>query len=159
MLYDHLKISQNSAYNMSELYKNMVKWLEFYEYNYHETGYEVQNVGSDAKNIKFYWFAEKPIDEYIRFVIELNCFLIGVKKGEIDKNGVKMKAEQGTIEFRFNVYLEKDYNGKWGKIPMLTTLYDKFIARKRIDTYQGELLTEANKLFDEIKAFLNLHHN
>lgn len=159
MLINNMKIAQDSIFDMGELYKNMFRWFETYEYDFHEDGYEESNTQA-GKQVKFYWTAEKKMDAYIKYVIELNVFILGLQSIEIEKEGLKTKTHKGNIEFRITGYLLKDYDGKWSKTPFHTTLrylYDKIIARKRYNIHEREFMTESKKLLDEIRAFLNLN--
>ena len=154
---DNVKIVQNSIFDMGELYKAMFRWFENYEYAFHEVRYDEETTPG-GKNVRYYWVAEKKIDAYIKFVIEVNVFIIGMGEVEIERNGLKAKSNKGNIEFRISGYLQKDYNNKWDNLRVFHYIYDKVIAKARIDRYESEFYNESKKLIDEIKAFMNLHH-
>tara|TARA_Y100000310_G_scaffold225672_1_gene227691 strand:- start:863 stop:1354 length:492 start_codon:yes stop_codon:yes gene_type:complete len=154
---DNIKIVQNSIFNFGELYKMIFRWFEVYEYDHHEDRYD-EETKPDGKDVRVYWTAEKKIDAYTMFVIELNMYLLGLSATEIERNGLKSKTNKGNIEFRISVYLKKDYTGKWQSFPLMAYVYDRIIAKKRLDRYEGEIYGDYKKLIDEIKAFLSLHH-
>ncbi len=154
---DNIKIAQDSIFAMGELYKLMFKWFEAYGYDFHEDEYN-EETKQNAKNVKIYWTAEKKIDAYIKFVIEVGMFALNLSDAEIERGGLKIKSNKANIEFRISAYLSKDYDNKWKNLHMFHYIYDKVIVQNRIDKYGGELYGEASKLIDEIKAFLNLHH-
>jgi len=153
---DNIKISQESIFGMGELYKSLFRWFEIYEYDFYEKAYQVANT-PNGKNLKIYWVAEKKMDAYVMYVIELSILILGMTDVEIEKNGLKTKTNKGIIEFRVSGYLRKDYNDKWKSILPLRYMYDKIIARHRLNRYETEFFLESKKLTDEIKAFLNLH--
>jgi len=153
---ENVKIKQNSIFNMAELYKIMFRWFENYDYAFYERLFEVANL-QGGQTIKFYWVAEKKVDSYTMYVIELNAFITGFGDVEIEKHGLKTKTNKGTLEFRVSVYLKKDYDDKWKNVLPLRYIYDKVLIRGRLDRYGTELSGESKKLIDEIKAFLNLH--
>ena len=156
-LANNIKIVQNSIFNFGDLYKMIFRWFEVYEYNHHEDRYDEENRPA-GKFLRVYWTAEKKIDAYTMFVIELNMFVIGMKDTEVERNGLKSKTNKGNIEFRISVYLKNDYNDKWKTFPLMAYIYDRIIAKKRLDRYEGEIYGDYKKLIDEIKAFLSLHH-
>lgn len=155
---DGVKIKQDSIFNIAELYKAMFAWFANYGYDFAEEEYNEKDVGRN-KDIKFFWTAEKKIDAYIKWGIELNVMIIGLESVEIERNGLKLKTSKGSIEFKITAYLIKDYEGKWstGIAAPFRKIYDKVVARHRYSRMEDELTTEIGKLIDEIKAFLNLY--
>ncbi|MEK6903635.1 MAG: hypothetical protein AABW64_03250 [Nanoarchaeota archaeon] len=156
VIIDNIKIVQDSIFAMGELYKMMFKWFEAYEYGFHEDEYN-EETKQTGKNVKIYWTAEKKIDAYVKFVIEIGMFALNMNDADIERGGLKIKSNKANIEFRISAYLRKDYADKWKNLHMFHYIYDKVIVQDRIDKYGGELYRETNKLIDEIKAFLNLH--
>lgn len=156
---DNIKVKQESIFNMPELYKALFSWFANYGYNFHEQEYNEADAGK-GKNIKFFWVAEKNIDSYIRWQIELNAMILGMESIELERNGLKLKTNKASVEFRITATMIKDYDGKWSKGPGMGTLrrvYDKIMIRKRLSRLEGDLERETNKVIDEIKAFLNLY--
>lgn len=156
VLIDNMKISQDSIFAMGELYKMIFKWLEAYNYEFHETEYQ-EETKPTGKNVKIYWTAEKKIDAYVMFVIDVGMFVLNMTDAEIERGGLKLKSNKASIEFRISAYMRKDYSDTWKNLHLFHYMYDKVIIKNRMERYGGELYGEANKLIDEIKAFLNLH--
>ncbi len=155
---DGIKIRQESVFNMDELYKAMFAWFNNYGYDFAEEEYNEKDSGR-SKDVKFFWTAEKKIDTYIKWYMELNVLIMGLENVEIERNGLKLKTNKGSVEFKITAALIKDYDNKWSKgfTAFLRKLYDKVVAYQRYSRMEEELVRETNKLIDEIKAFLNLY--
>ncbi len=155
-LFQDFKLKQDTVFDLGELYKLLFRWFEVNGYVFQEKEYHDYDEPG-GKHIEIFWAGEKIIDKYVKFVIEVNYFVLGLTKVELEKGGVKLKTNKGTAEFRISAYLAKDYKGDWGKMPMMLYIYDRFIARHRIDRLEGEILKETNSCIDEIKAFMDIH--
>ncbi len=160
VLFDKLKIKQGGVFNFDELYKALFRWFEAYGYQFHEDEYkEVQS--EKGKQLEILWSSERDFDAYVRFVIETGFFITGLVDVEVEQEGIKIKTNKATIEFRISAYIVKDYKGEWEKNNLLKnmrTIWDKILFRKRMEQYEDVLYEEVNGYMDEIKAFLNLYH-
>ena len=155
-----LKIVQKSVFNLEELYKMMYRWFELRDYKFNEQEYKETDLGGGAKNIEIRWNAFKEKDDYVKFVIDPSFLIVALTKVEIEKEGLKVKTNQGEVEINIRAFLEKDYDNEWNKKPvrkMLREIYDKYVVGARIESYAGELKEDLYSLVNEIKAFLNLH--
>ncbi len=158
-LFEDIKIKQDSIFDFDELYKRLFSWFEVSDYDFHEKAYEKHDMGNGVDNLKIYWIATKEIDKYVKFVIEMNFFLIGLQKAEIEKEGVKIKTNKGTMEIRLSAYLIKDYDDKLKKRvgDYGRKVYEKFMIRHRLDDYEVRLSKETHLLMDEVKSFVAMH--
>lgn len=158
VIIDAAKIKQESVFNTSELYKSMFVWFANYGYDFAEEEYHEKDNGKN-KDIKFYWVAEKKIDRYIKWALEINVMILGMESVEIERNGLKLKTNKCSIEFKVNASLVKDYDNAWSKgfMAFLRKIYDQVVARQRYVRMEDELIRETNKFIDEVKAFLNLY--
>ena len=154
-----IKIKQKGVFNLEELYLLLYKWFELYGYDFQEEEYRDIEKGPGEKNLEIRWYAEKKIDDYIKFVIKVSMMVVGMKEVEIEEEGVKRKTNTGTVEFRFDSYLFKDYEDRWegGVMKFFREVYDKYIIKGRIESLEGELQEQLYKFIDEIKSFLNMH--
>ena len=153
-----IKVKQAGVFNLNELYLLLYKWFEMYGYDFQEQEYRDIDKGG-KKQLEIRWYAEKKIDDYIKFVIKISMMVVGMEDVEVEEEGVKRKTKKGTVEFRFDAFLLKDYEDRWtgGAMKFLREVYDKFIIKGRIESLEGELQQELYKFMDEIKAFLNMH--
>ncbi len=155
-----LKVTEKSVFSLDEVYKLMYRWFELHNYDFQEQEYRDEEMGDGSKHIEIKWYAEKKIDNYFKYVIEIGFLVLGLVEVEIDKGGIKAKSHKGQIEMQFRAYIIKDYDKKWENNPLmrfLREIYDKKLIRSRIEGYESELYEETYKLINDIKAFLNLH--
>lgn len=156
----HVKVKDRSIFSLEELYKLLIRWFENYGYDFQEQEYRENDMGEGKKHLEIKWYAEKKIDDYFKYVMEINLFILGLESVEIEKDGVKHKTNRGEIEVRTKAYLLKDWQSKFEQsafMKVFRDVYDKYIIRSRIEGYEGELYEETYKFLDEVKAFLNLH--
>jgi len=158
VIIDNIKIKQDSIFNMGELYKALHSWFSNYGYDYAEEEYNETDSGK-AKDLKFFWVAEKKMDAYVSWGIDLNVMIRGMEPVELERNGLKLKTFKGSIEFRITASMIKDPESKWSKgiTSVLRKLYDQVMMRQRYNRMEDELVRETSKMIDEIKAFLNLY--
>jgi len=153
-----IKVKQKAVFDLTELYKLMYRWFDLNGYFQQEVEYR-DSEEAMGKHLEIKWYTEKKIDDYIKFIIEPSFLVLGLSKIEIEREGIKTATNKGEVEIRFDAYLLKDYDDKWGGPVMrfFREVYDKYIIKKRIEDFEGLLQTELYKLIDEIKAFLNMH--
>ena len=153
------KLKQDSLFDLGELYKILFRWFENNGYAFYEKLY--QDIDTPAgKQIQIFWTAERKMDDYIKFVIDVNYLVVGLSKVEVERGGVKVSTSKASVEFRINATLLKDWDGKWSASPFMKNvrkMYDKYLIRERIERLEGELHGEAMAMIDEIKSFLALH--
>lgn len=158
-LCENLKIKQVSIFDFGEFYKRLFSWFEVMDYDFSEKGYEKYDMGGGAENLKIYWTSSKMVDGYVKFVIDLSFFLIGMTKVEIEKDGLKIKTDKGTVEMRLTAYFEKDPSEKMVKAvgEAGRGIYEKFVIRHKMEDYEAHLYEELHLLMDEIKSYLSMH--
>src|SRR3989344_9186618 len=159
VLFSNYKLKHDSIFDLGELYKSIFRWFDANGYSFYEKEYNDIDE-PNGKHLEIYWYTEKKIDLYVKFVIEVSYLVLGMQKIELEKGGVKIKTNKGSIEFRITAYLMKDYDDKWSKSAMqkkMRYIYDRFIIKKRIDKLESELVKDVNSLIDELKAFLDIH--
>ena len=155
-----IKVKEKSIFSLDELYKMLYRWFENHGYTFQEQEYRDEDMGGGKKHIEIKWYAEKKIDDYFKFIIEINFLVVGLEEIEIEREGLKVGTNKGEIEMRIKAYILKDYDARWEKHPIsrfLREVYDTKIIRSRISSYENEIYEETYKMIDEIKAFLNLH--
>ena len=75
----------------------------------------------------------------------------------MQKNGTKLKMNKGYIEIKFSAILEKDYEHRWEDtafIKFLRGVYDRYIIKGRIDSYEDKLMDEVDEVVVQTKSFL-----
>ena len=159
MLLTDFKLKQDSIFDLDELYKTLFRWFENNGYNFYEKSYQDQETPG-GKIILISWTAEKKIDTYIKFGIDMTYTITGLNKIEIERSGTKISTNKGKIQTQISAYLLKDYDNKWSTSPFMKyarRIYDAYIIRNRVEHLEGTLINEYQALIDEIRSFLVLH--
>ena len=69
---DNYKIKSKGTFNLEELYVEMKNWFEHMDYKWYELEYKQVINRDGSKNLEILWLGEKKIDDYVKFVAELN---------------------------------------------------------------------------------------
>ena len=78
---------------------------------------------------------------------------------EVERNGAKIKTNKGRIEIKITGFLEKDYEHRWEVTPIskfLRGIYDRYIIRSRIESYEYKIIEEVDELVAQSKSYLEL---
>ncbi len=150
-----LKLEQRAIFNFADLYKLLKSWFNLHNYDFFEKEYIdiTKEAGEKSDSIK--WEAERKVDDYVKFHIEVRIKLTDVENVEL-KHAM---ATKGICNMKFESFLEKDYEDRWERnflVKFLRALYDHFILRSKLDRYAVELRTETYDVFNQAKSFLRL---
>ena len=154
-----MKLTQDSVFETKDFYKLLTKWFELNDFNFYEKEY-LDTDETIGKRIEIYWTAEKGVNSYVKWVIDISLFILGLNKVEIEKGGVKTKTDKSTLTIQITAYMAKDYDGEWSNTAAkksMRMIYDRFIIRKRLERLEGELKNQVDGLTDEIRSFLEMH--
>ena len=156
---DKLTLTYEGLFSVKELYKVIDSWLAEKSYDKRENkNYEVVN--PDGKYIELELEPWKKITTYAKNVFFIRIYCMNVKDVEIEKDGVKMKLNQGKVHIVFDAYLETDYENEWeGKaiFYFLRQVFDKYIFKPFTDGFENGVKEDLMHLHDRIKSFLNLY--
>jgi len=154
---DNTKIKAQGTFDLMDFYLELHRWFDHNGFNWYERQFRQLDNGGSLQ-IEMWWECEKPVDDYTKYLIILNiqCF---VKKVPVEQTG--QSNYQGIVEFRTGAKILRKAAtfGDWKNksLPkMKKKIYDKIIARERFEQQEEELYVLANRLYDEIKAFLAL---
>ncbi|HLD02634.1 MAG TPA: hypothetical protein VJC07_02975 [Candidatus Nanoarchaeia archaeon] len=155
------QVKQKSVFDLDDLYLTLHNWFLFYGYNRNEVEYKVMETESYLR-VEMRWENERKAgdDPYVKLHINMGLVITGLDKTEVVKDGVKIKMDKGTVEFRLTAFMEKDPEGKWSSSPFMRKireLYDKYIIRDRLESYKKLLATDERALINEIRSFLHLY--
>lgn len=159
LVIDQLKLNYQGLFEVNELFKAVDAW--FYEKGYDK--YEKKNeeqVLPTGREIVLELRPWKKITDYAKNEIRVRMFMHNIKEVEIEKDGTKVKLNQGEIQIIFDGYMETDYENKWENKPLfffIRTLFDKYIYRGYTSKFEGNLVDDVHDLHTRIKAFLNIY--
>ncbi len=167
-------VKYKDFFNLEELYKAIYFWLKDYEWtgtdgkfetsgeeDAFETMYhEVVYLGN-VKEIWMWWRLVKDTgNPYIRWHMDIDWHILGLKVQEIMVGGNKVKAHMGECEIIIKTYIEYDYKRQWEKNIVLnyfSDIFPKRIYRRRLyEEHKKDLYEETYILQTFIKKWLKL---
>lgn len=152
------KVVHAGIFDFKDIYKFLYNWLTSYEFVVIEKKYS-EKVKPDGKELEVAWACLRKISDYFRYKINILIRVIRMTSVEAVREGVKVKRDKGELEIKFSAYLERDYEHKWEANPIskfLRGIYDKFIIKTTITTYEDRLGAEVDEMIAQAKAFLAL---
>lgn len=169
---DGYKIKSGGIFDLEELYIELVRWFEFSGYAWKETKYRVVELPNGVKMTEIKWECDKKGTDYLSYNFLMYWQAI-VSDIEVNVDGVKKKMNKGSIELKFEGKMKRNkeafvpvrgseeetkrilVKGGFGKL--LWLIYDRIIIKNQVDYWKSQFFGESQKLFDEIKAFLQLY--
>jgi len=156
---DKLRLTYEGLFNVAELYKLIDNWLRGKSYDKHEIK-NVEKVRPEGKEIEFELLPWRKLTDYAISHIRVRVVMTGVKEVEVERDGTKVKLNQGKVQIVFDGFLQTDYENKWESKPIfyfLRGVVDKYIYKSYLDGYKKIVMQDVNHLHTQIKAFLNLY--
>ncbi|MFH1408720.1 MAG: hypothetical protein ABIH34_02330 [Nanoarchaeota archaeon] len=159
IIVDGMKLSYKGLFNVTELYKLIDYYFRERAYTKHELkNYEETFPG--GKQIEVVKEPYRKITDYAKYVIRVSLTMQDIKEIAVEKDGAKVKLNQGSVEVHFDGFLEVDYEHRWEKKPFyyfLRAIADQFFFKVHTERYEQGLVEEVNELHSQIKGFLNLY--
>lgn len=135
--------------DIDSLYKGVKSWFDENRYTYFEKE-NTEKFSPDGNALKIIMNAEKEIDDYVQFKIEV--YFVEIKHVKKLEKGYMAEAR---IVIRCNIIL--DYKNNWKRIPFMFYIYNNVILRKKIwGYYQPKAYAEMMDLNSLIKSSLGL---
>ncbi len=159
LIIDQLRLNYSGLFEFHEMFKLIDGW--FYEKGYDklEKKNEEQTTPS-GRVVEIELRPWKKTTDYAKNEIRVRIFIKEMKDVTVERDGKKMKVQQGDIHMIFDAFLESDYENRWESKPFfyfLRTLFDKFVYRVYTNKFEGVLANDTHDLYNRIKAFLNLY--
>jgi hypothetical protein len=150
------KVKYTGIWDFKQIYRFLYDWFSDNGYKVKESGY-TEKIKPDGKELEIKWEASKKISDYFKFSIKADWLILGMTETEVQKEGAKMKMNKGYLEIKFSAVLVKDYEHRWENTAFLKFLrgvYDRYIIKGRIESYEDKLLGEIDELIAQAKSFL-----
>lgn len=135
LIIDQLRLNYSGLFNLGDMFRTIDAW--FYEkgYDRHEKKNEEQILPS-GRFVEIELRPWKKTTDYAKNEIRLRIFVKDMKDVEVEKDGVKLRLQQGDIHMIFDAFLETDYENRWESKPMFY-----FLGLCLISSCSGFILT------------------
>ena len=151
-------IKYNGIFSLGDLYRMLYDLFTGLKYYIEETRY-TRKIKPDGEQVEIIWDCYKKIDDYTRYHFNINVFIVGLKKVQIDVGGKKVSKNTGDITVTIKAGVQTDYLNKWETHPILKFLkgiYDNYIYAKTLRSWIEKMGEELDYVSNEIKAFFNM---
>lgn len=159
LVVDQLKFSYEGLFSASELYKLIDGW--FYEKGWDKKELLNQElVTPNGRQMKLILEPWKTITDYFKLHMSIKLHMHDVKDVEIEKDGQKIKINQGEVKIIFNGYVLSDSNGVWNQKPFfwfLSILFNKYFFKDNYNRAERWVLSDVDDLYQKVKSFLNVN--
>jgi len=158
LVVDQQKLGYEGLFDLEELYKIIDSW--FYEKGWDK--YEVLNqeqITSTGKQVRIILEPWKSITDYFKIIIRIKLNFNDVTEIDVEKDGKKLRINQGQIRAIFDGYVLSDRKGRW-ETPFtwfLSIIFDKFVFKENFKRAEQWLLSDLDDLYQRVKAFLNVY--
>ncbi|MDP7323380.1 MAG: hypothetical protein QF632_01310 [Candidatus Woesearchaeota archaeon] len=159
VLVDKMRLTYEGLFSIYDMYKMIDEWFEEKGYDKREVK-NIESVFPEGKYIEVVMEPWKKLTDYAKSVIKVRMIFSDIKEVQVEKDGMKVKMNQGRAHFVFDAFLETDYENRWESKPMfflIRTLYDKYFYKGYTSQLKGEVMDAVTELHARIKGFLNLH--
>ena len=142
-------IRYNGEFNFDSLYKSVKSWFGSYRYDYYEKEMTEKNK-PQGNSVLIKISAEREVDDYAKFVIEIDFNeVLRIKKTE--------KGNLGELRAIIRAKFILDYKNNWKNFPFLLYLYNNVILKKKVNKfYFPKLYDEMMDLNSMVKRNLGL---
>jgi len=159
---ERYRLTYEGLFNLLDLYTMIDEFFEDKGYDKRERK-NIERVTPEGKYIEIQLEPWKKLTDYAKSVIAVRMIFSDIKEVEVEKDGVKVKMNQGKVQFVFDAFLETDYEHRWEMKPMfffIRTIFDKYIYRSYTISFKNEVANDLNSLIVMCRSFLNLnrHH-
>lgn len=138
-----------------ELMDSIKDLLGQLNYDVDDTKYKFQGKTEEIKQVQFRVSADKNVDHYTKFIIEVEVTVDDAKR--IKEGKKTLITGDGKIIFMCKLLL--DYDDKWVKDPFLHFLkgiYEKYWYKDTRKNYEVLISREMFSIRDEVKKIVNM---
>jgi len=150
------KIKNKGIFNFKDFYEFLWDFLADENYDTFEEKY-TEKVEGESKNMEIIWNSTKEVSDYFRFEYRIRWAILGMKKVKVKKEGQEVIMDSGTVDIRFESFIQKDYENRWENnafFKFIRGLYDRYIMKSKSDDFELKLFHETNEVIAQAKAFL-----
>lgn len=145
-------IRYEGDFDLDEMYKKCKDWFNSKKYVFTEKEHTHKDkIEGQELNVKF--FADREINDYIKFDIETYFFILYINK--------KGKKSNAKLKINIQSWVILDYKGVWQKSAFhkfLFYIYNNYIIKKKIQgVYEEKLFVEMVEYSKMIKSYLGLN--
>jgi len=149
-VFRNYRFRHNGFINMNNLFKEIPKWFNGFEYDFWEKGMGQKDIGM-GKEYTSAWNAEREVNNYIKFTIDMKLFIKNINKIEVNgEKKLKVQAEVYLNSAMVKNYRETFPKNRFGEI--LRHIYERYVRYHDLIDYEDKLAAECVDLVNLIKG-------
>ena len=155
---DKERLNYDGLFNAKDLFAVMQAWATDRGYWLIEKKHG-EAIKPEGKYVDMDFEPFKKFTDYAKSVVKIRAQFQEVKDVVIERDGKKMKMQEGKIFFIFDGVLETDYEHYWETKPifyLLRTVFEKYVYSPFISGFERGVKEDTMALKNQIKSFLNL---
>lgn len=153
--YSGLTIVSTGVFDLTELVTRLKEYLVRKKYIYHEK--EFQELVSDKVELKLIWDAEREINDFYKYSINVYMFFEGLEQVTSPDHKKLDYANRITIKIKGQLII--DWKNNWGASKLKSKLLDFYLSsviRDQSETEWFKLKQETEKVHSLAKSVLGL---
>jgi len=164
-LVDDTKLKHRDYFHMKYVYMLAHEWLMEEGYadrsdkNFPEEFYLHRFTQKNGEEMWIWWRLVKHQNSFVRWDLDIDWHVIGMKDVEVMHNGLKYKANHGEPEFKIYAKVIVDPPAQWKNNWFLRGLFELFWTRMykaQLDNYRKEFYRDLFKFKDAMKTYFKL---
>ena len=159
LVVDQLRLSYEGLFDLPELYRVIDGF--FYEKGWDKLErINQEQITPEGRQIRIVLEPWKSATDYFKLIIQIKLNARNVTDVEVEKEGAKIKLNQGDIKMTFNGYVLSDRQKKWEGSPFywfLHIIFNKYFFKEHHDKAERWVLSDIDDLYQKIKTFLNVY--
>ncbi len=161
---ENYMLKKHGVFNFDKAFSAILPWLNKHKYDSIEKA-RMEKSGSTGKGLESEWVSERKVTDYVKFHLTVKIWLRDMTEVAMEKDGKKIKAHKGRVEFIFDSVMEKNYKGRFGDQKFdsekefsmfLKEIYDKYVAKSKLSSFEDKLYEETFDLINLIKKNLEV---
>ena len=153
------KVKYDGVFSYGDFYKFCYDWLtEELILVLTEKQYE-EKISGNEKEVKIKWEGVKELTDYFKIEIKVEFHITNMVNVEINKDGNKIKMNQGKVKITTKGNLLRDYKGKFEThafYKFLRGIYEKWVITQRVLQFENYLSGKCDEFAGQAKAYLDL---
>ncbi len=155
---DKERLDYQGVFDAKELFKVMQNWATDKGYWLIEKKHG-ETTKPEGKTVDMDFEPFKKYTDYAKSIIKIKAQFQDMKDIVVERDGRKVKLQEGKIIMIFDGILETDYEGRWEGKPVffvLRTVFEKYVYTPFISGFERGVKEDVMALKNNVKAFLNL---
>ncbi len=151
-------IRKKGIIDLYEIYNLVPDFFTAKRFFVQEKQFKQKKGTAKGKEFEIIWYIERKIDEYKKFVADVNVYIDNAVEVDVEKDGKKKKMFKGDAHIRLQMAIIKDWQKKWtGPFrSKLKKYYEAYLIDEELRSRTAEMYQIMFELSEKIKKILEI---